>query len=141
MQGRKTAKGRRAVRVEMDHAVLEVQDPATSAAFYEAVLGFAPVRLEEFQAGKAPFVSVRVSRGTVLDLFPPRLWRGPEARNPNHLCFALSQGSFHVIERRLAAHGIPITRTADRNFGARGFGRALYFDDPDGVSIEARYYP
>ena len=141
MEARKTAKRRRSARVEMDHVVLEVGDPVASAAFYAAVLGFASVRLEEFQTGKAPFVSVRLSHGTVLDLFPPQLWRGPEARNPHHLCFTLSSASFDALKRRLAARGIPITRTSDHNFGARGFGRAIYFDDPDGISLEARHYP
>ncbi|UQA60582.1 VOC family protein [Polyangium aurulentum] len=127
--------------MELDHVVLEVKDPAGSAAFYEAVLRFAPVRLDEFQNGKASFVSVRLSRGVVLDLFPPRMWRGPEARNPNHLCFTFSRKSFRALEGRLSARGIPITKTADHNFGARGFGHAIYFDDPDGISLEARYYP
>jgi catechol 2,3-dioxygenase-like lactoylglutathione lyase family enzyme len=138
---KKTPTRRRVVRVELDHVVLEVRDPVASAAFYEGVLGFAPVRLAEYQAGSAPFLSSRVGPGTLLDLFPPRLWRGPAPQNPHHLCVALSAEAFRALERRLSERGIPITRRQDHNFGARGFGRSVYFEDPDGLSIEVRYYP
>jgi catechol 2,3-dioxygenase-like lactoylglutathione lyase family enzyme len=56
--------------VKLDHVVLEVRDPAASAAFYRDVLGLAPVRLAAFVKGAAPFPWVRVSRDTVVDLMP-----------------------------------------------------------------------
>jgi catechol 2,3-dioxygenase-like lactoylglutathione lyase family enzyme len=69
------------------------------------------------------------------------MWRGPEPRNPNHLCFATTTADLAALKARLAARGVAITRVDDHNFGARGFGRSIYFDDPDGVSIEVRDYP
>jgi len=129
------------MRLELDHFILEVTDPERSIAFYRDVLGMAPERAEEFAAGKAPFPSLRVNEATVIDLFPRRLWRGERPENPNHLCLTTSHDGMAELKRRLAGRGITITRTNDHNFGARGYGRSIYFDDPDGVSVEVRYYP
>ena len=127
--------------LRIDHVVLEVSDPERSAAFYAEVLGLAPVRLEEFRAGAVRFPSLRVDADTLLDLFPSGLWSGPSPRNPNHLCLATSTAELAEVKARLQARGVPLTRTDDHNFGARGFGRSIYFDDPDGISIEVRDYP
>lgn len=125
----------------LDHLVLEVRDPVASTAFYRDVLGLAPVRLAAFQAGEAPFPSLRVSRGTLVDLMPPRMWAGRRPRNPGHFCLAVSAAQLGAVRRRLARRGIRLTRVAARNFGARGYARSIYFDDPDGTSVEVRAYP
>ena len=127
-------------RIELDHVVLEVRDPAASAAFYRDLLGCEPVRLREFLAGQAPFVSARVGPGCLLDFFPPRMWRARRAANPHHLCLALPPADFRAARRRLARRGVPLTRVSAHNFGARGYARSIYFDDPDGVSVELRCY-
>lgn len=121
--------------------MLEVRDPVASAAFYRDVLGLAAVRLAAFQAGEAPFPSVRVSRGTIVDLMPARMWLGRRPRNPSHFCLAVSAEELLALRRRLARRRIRITRVAARNFGARGYARSIYFDDPDGTSVEVRAYP
>jgi len=128
-------------RIVLDHVVLEVRDPVLSAAFYREALGLRPVRVSEFRAGRAPFVSVRVSAGTVLDFFPPRMWRGRRARNPNHICFALARPALRALEGRLRRQRVPITNRDPHNFGARGWGSSPYFRDPDGITLEARFYP
>jgi len=127
--------------MRLDHLVLEVRDADRAAAFYQEVLGLAPVRLDAYRAGEVKFPSVRVDDATIIDLFPPPLWRGSSAQNPNHLCLTTTEAGFHAIEARLAERGVAVTRRADHNFGARGFGRSLYFDDRDGVAIEVRWYP
>jgi catechol 2,3-dioxygenase-like lactoylglutathione lyase family enzyme len=78
-------------RAELDHLVLEVRDPARSVRFYSEVLGLKPVRLGEYLAGECPFPSVRVSRGTLVDMFPPRMWRRGKPTNGNHFCLSYSQ--------------------------------------------------
>jgi catechol 2,3-dioxygenase-like lactoylglutathione lyase family enzyme len=128
-------------RAELDHLVLEVKDPVRSVRFYGEVLGLKPVRLREFVEGKAPFPSVRISRGTVLDMFPPRMWRGPRLQNQNHFCLAYSQSGLRALRARLKRRKIRIVREDDHNYGARGYGRAIYFRDPDGLTVEARFYP
>jgi catechol 2,3-dioxygenase-like lactoylglutathione lyase family enzyme len=134
--------GRRKIQeaIELDHVVLEVRDAAASAAFYEDLLGCAPVRLREFEAGEVPFVSARLGPGSVLDFFPPWMWRARRPANPNHFCLTLTPQAFRVARRRLARRGVPITRVSARNFGARGYARSIYFDDPDGISVELRCY-
>jgi catechol 2,3-dioxygenase-like lactoylglutathione lyase family enzyme len=124
----------------LDHVVLEIRDPERSTKFYQELLGFEPVRLDEFRRGTVKFPSVRVSASMLLDLFPPTMWRGTQPQNPNHICFVASHSGVTALRARLANFGIAITRTDDRNFGAQGFGHSIYFDDPDGVSIEVRYY-
>jgi len=130
------------MKLALDHVVLEVRDVEVTAAFYREVLGLAPVRLEEWRRGEAPFVSGRVSAETVLDYFPPAMWGDRHrAQNPNHLCFTLSRQGVAALRKRLALHDVPIARESPRNFGALGWGVSLYFHDPDGVRLEARYYP
>ena len=129
------------VRAALDHVVLEVKDPVRSAAFYAEVLGFRAVRLREFGAGTAPFVSARVGAGTVLDFFPRRMWRGKTPQNPNHLCFALDRRGLRTLEGRLRRRGVAVTHRDPRNFGARGWGSSVYFRDRDGITLEARFYP
>lgn len=126
--------------IELDHVVLEVRDPVASAAFYEGLLGCAPVRLREFEAGEVPFVSARLGPGSLLDFFPPRMWRKRRPANPNHFCLTLTPEGFRAARRRLVRRGVAITRTSARNFGARGHARSIYFDDPDGISVELRCY-
>jgi catechol 2,3-dioxygenase-like lactoylglutathione lyase family enzyme len=125
----------------LDHVVLEVSDVAAAAAFYHAVLGFEPVRLREFLAGDAPFASVRVNSGTIIDLFPPKLWGNAELpANPNHLCFTMAKHEVEAIRERLTGRGGEITLERERNFGARGLGHSFYFQDPDGITLEAKFH-
>lgn len=129
------------MKVTLDHVVLEVRDCAAAAGFYGEVLGFAPVRLEEFRQGTAPFASVRVNDGTILDLFPPALWReGARAANPNHLCFTMAKGDALAVRKRLEARGVAITQERPRNFGARGLGHSIYFEDPEGIALEVKFH-
>ena len=129
------------VPMTLDHVVLEVRDPVQSVEFYRRILGLRPVRLGEFKREVAPFPSGRVGAGTVLDFFGPKMWRRKAASNPNHLSFALSRAAVKAMERRLSDGGVSITNRDDHNFGARGWGCSIYFMDPDGITVEARFYP
>jgi catechol 2,3-dioxygenase-like lactoylglutathione lyase family enzyme len=139
MQNRKPLRPAHA-EATLDHVVFEVVDPSRSVAFYVDVFRFAPVRLEEFRSGAVPFPSARINGASVLDFFPRPMWRGRSARNPNHFCITLDRRGVAAVKRALAQRGVPIDRTDDHNFGALGFGHALYFRDPDGITVEARYY-
>lgn len=138
----------------IDHVVLWVADAARSLAFYEDVLGLAPVRKEEFLAGKVGFPSVRLSDESILDLFPrkavPMLeaamasaggTAGSAGHPLNHVCLATDEASFDAISAKLVARGIHATGVLPNQFGARGLApRALYFQDPDGNVVEIRHY-
>ena len=55
---------------EMDHIVLCTRHVDRAIEFYERILGLAAERLAEFRAGEAPFPSVRINPGTIIDLLP-----------------------------------------------------------------------
>ena len=117
----------------MDHIVLNVADVERSLAFYCDTLGLEPVRIDEWRSGQAPFPSARVDAGTIIDLLAaPRT-----GENADHICLVVeptdlssvaSSGTFEVLDG-------PGPR-----FGARGVGTSLYVRDPDGNTVELRYY-
>lgn len=136
--------------MRVDHLVLWVADPLRSVEFYERVLGFEGVRVEEFRAGKVPFPSVRISDDTLLDLmalsFAPRLnalpgGEGSAGNKLNHVCLAMTRAEYDALRGRLDAHGIAVPVQMKDSFGAQGHApEAFYFADPDGNVLEARYY-
>ena len=136
--------------IRIDHVVLWVDDPLRSVEFYQGVLGLAAVRLDEFRAGTAPFPSVRVSPETILDLFPLRTAQQLNAQHVaedsagnrlHHVCLAMSRAEYEALRARLDAHGVAVPVTMKDSSGAMGSApEAIYFADPDGNVIEARYY-
>ncbi|EHR61264.1 VOC family protein [Saccharomonospora cyanea] len=117
-----------------DHLVLNVADVERSLAFYVDVLGLEPVRVDEWRAGRVPFPSARVDRNTIIDLV-----HGPRGEsNVDHLCLVVAPLDWReVIESGVfTVDEGPVPR-----FGARGTGQSIYVRDPDGNSVELRYYP
>jgi catechol 2,3-dioxygenase-like lactoylglutathione lyase family enzyme len=117
-----------------DHLVLTTDDPERALGFYCGALGLEPVRVAEWRAGEVPFPSVRVSADTILDVLPGE--RGTSA--VDHFCLVVApldwqevidSGRFDVVQG-------PVER-----FGARGTGLSLYVRDPDGNTVELRWYP
>ncbi|MBY8874388.1 VOC family protein [Micromonospora sp. PLK6-60] len=118
----------------LDHLVLNVADVDRSLDFYCATLDLAPVRVEQWRAGRVPFPSVRVDAGTIIDLVHGD--RG--GTNVDHFCLVvepldwqqvIDSGIFTVLAG-------PVER-----FGARGSAISVYVRDPDGNSVELRWYP
>ncbi|MEU6737335.1 VOC family protein [Streptomyces physcomitrii] len=117
-----------------DHLVLNVSDVERSLDFYCGPLGLAGERVAEWRAGKVPFPSVRVSPDTVIDLF-----QGPRGEsNVDHICLVVEpldwqqvadSGELRVLEG-------PVGR-----WGARGRAESVYVSDPDGNTVELRWYP
>lgn len=136
--------------MRLDHVVLWTKNPQASMDFYSRVVGLAPVRFEEFEAGDAPFPSVRVCEDSVIDLLPlanaattEALTRVPgSAGQPvNHVCLALSKSEYDALDRRLQAEGVDTSARLNQTYGARGWApQGYYFPDPDGNVVEARYY-
>jgi catechol 2,3-dioxygenase-like lactoylglutathione lyase family enzyme len=117
----------------LDHVVLNVADVERSLAFYRDELGLEPVRVDEWRRGEAPFPSVRVDAGTILDLLAaPRT-----GVNADHLCLVVEPVDLAAIKAsgRFSVLDGPATR-----FGARGNGTSLYVEDPDGNTVELRHY-
>ncbi|WP_156686350.1 VOC family protein [Mycobacterium sp. Marseille-P9652] len=134
----------------LDHVVLWTRDPRASMDFYTRVVGLEPVRFTEYEAGEAPFPSVRVCEDSIIDLMPVDSVGSTEsltnaagsAGHPvNHVCLALSRSEFDALDRRLQAEGVNTGARLHRSYGARGRApEAFYFADPDGNVVEARYY-
>lgn len=118
----------------LDHLVLNVADVERALDFYTGLLGLEPVRVAGWRAGQAPFPSVRVTPETIIDLVA-----GPrDGSNVDHICLTveplewqqvIDSGTFTVLEG-------PATR-----FGARGNATSVYVQDPDGNTVELRWYP
>jgi catechol 2,3-dioxygenase-like lactoylglutathione lyase family enzyme len=136
--------------MRLDHIVLWTKDSRASMDFYSRVLGLSPVRFDEFEAGQAPFPSVRVSDDSIIDLMPREMAAGlgsfanaeDSAGHPvNHVCLALSKSEYDALDRRLQAAGVDTSARMNHTYGAKGWApHAYYFADPDGNVLEARYY-
>ena len=116
-----------------DHVVLLVADVERSLGWYRDVLGLAGERVEEWKEGRAPFPSVRIDEGTVIDLVAGTR----DGQNVDHICLAIDptdmdelvrSGRFDVVEG-------PVPR-----WGARGVATSVYVRDPDGNVVELRHY-
>ena len=138
------------MNASLDHVVLWTDDSLRAVDFYVRVIGLTPVRVAEFQAGTAPFPSVRISPSAILDLMArvaaPMVdaMAGAEAsagHRVNHVCLAMSESDFHALRGRLEANGVDISNVMEQSFGAQGQApQAFYFRDLDGNVLEARYY-
>jgi catechol 2,3-dioxygenase-like lactoylglutathione lyase family enzyme len=136
--------------MRLDHIALWTKDPAAALDFYSRVVGLTPVRSREFEAGEAPFPSVRVCEDSIIDLMPLAMAdslgsfasvEGSAGHPVNHVCLALSKAEYDALDRRLQAEGVDTSARMNHTFGARGWApHAYYFADPDGNVVEARYY-
>jgi catechol 2,3-dioxygenase-like lactoylglutathione lyase family enzyme len=117
----------------IDHVVFNVSDAERAVAFWRDLLGLEPVRLEEWRRGEVPFVSVRISPTTILDLFET----ARSGVNVDHV--ALQVEGVDLDE--LAVSGrFDVVRGPSEVFGAMGIGQGLYVRDPDGNVVELRTY-
>jgi glyoxylase I family protein len=131
--------------IELDHIVLNVGNIERSLEFYTGVLGLQSERSEEFRAGKVGFPSVRISAGTIIDLFPTKQAvssSGGEKNtgNLNHFCLVVGAADFAGITEYLASQKIAIREGPVSRWCARGRATSVYFLDPDGNEVEIRCY-
>ncbi|MEE4118486.1 MAG: VOC family protein [Paracoccaceae bacterium] len=114
----------------IDHVVLYVADQSRSTRFYEQVLGCTVARVNE----AAGIVHLRAGDGMIDLVARPT---GTEGRNVDHLALRIDPWEPERLAAHLAAHGIAPGEVRLR-FGAEGVGPSLYFDDPDGNTIELK---
>jgi catechol 2,3-dioxygenase-like lactoylglutathione lyase family enzyme len=127
---------------ELDHIVLRCHDVETTLAWYCDTLGLAGVRVEEWRNGEAPFPSVRVNEGTIIDLIPadwsPAGGAIETGGHLDHLCLTLEP----FDPEALAASGrFRIQEGPVPRYGARGEATSVYVLDPDDTVVELRFYP
>ncbi len=127
----------------LDHIVISVRDVATSARWYETVLGM--VREERSTDGGAMRTSMRFGQNKI-NLRPitasQEEWftgAAPSAGSDD-LCF-LTQEPPEAVLADLAQHGVAVELGPVIKAGARGPIRSVYVRDPDGNLIEIASYP
>jgi catechol 2,3-dioxygenase-like lactoylglutathione lyase family enzyme len=120
--------------VGMDHIVLNVSDAERSLAFYQGLLGLAPLRVDEWRRGEVPFPSVRVTDSTIIDLFEG----ARTGANLDHFCMVIEAIDLHALA---ASGSFDVVNGPGTRYGAQGDGQSLYVKDPDGNTVELRYYP
>ncbi|MGP3960985.1 VOC family protein [Nonomuraea sp. 3N208] len=117
-----------------DHLVLNVRDVERALAFYSGTLGLEEERVAEWRAGKAPFPSVRVNEATIIDLVDcPR-----GESNVDHFCLVVDPVDWQQV---IDSGVFTVLEGPVRRFGARGEAQSVYVQDPDGNTVELRWYP
>ncbi|CAN8068968.1 unnamed protein product [Agarophyton chilense] len=125
------------LRADLDHIAIECRDVKSMLAFYMETLRFAPCGLEEYEKGKRPFPSVRVSGLSIIDFFKSDNARGLSGNG--HFCFSIGKSDLVDLRKRLEKVGITVEEPAKRS-GARGDGMSIYFRDPEENMLEFKYY-
>ncbi|MEU0059737.1 VOC family protein [Streptomyces sp. NPDC006334] len=123
--------------IAFDHLVLNVADVERSLAFYTGPLGLEPVRVDEWRDGKAPFPSVRVSPTTIIDLVEAPAGQA-EGSNVDHICLVVEPLDWQDV---IDSGVFTVLDGPGKRFGARGTAISLYVQDPDGNTVELRWYP
>lgn len=119
----------------VDHVSINVRDIRASIEFYGKVLGFRQLQTVPFEGFS--LVYFQVPGGPRLELFDYG-GRNPEGRREEseaglrHLAFEVDD--VDEAERRLRAHGVPVTLAAT-DLPTLG-SRAILFLDPNGVTLE-----
>ncbi|GIW42583.1 MAG: ring-cleaving dioxygenase [Candidatus Binatia bacterium] len=125
----------------LDHFVLRVRDLERSLAFYRDLLGLEVLFLDEFRAGKRPFVSVRIGE-QLLDLVPDPTYDPAEASRTGgflHFCVRLEPCDFEKLVPWLASRGVRVLEEKPvPRVGASGTGLSIYVTDPDGYVVELK---
>lgn len=125
----------------IDHVVLRVADLKRSEAFYLSVLGCPEVKRRD----DLGLVHLRVG-ASMIDLIAVdgKLGReggvaaGRHARNVDHVCLRIEPFDEIALIKHLGGLGLSPRGPASTNFGAEGNGLSLYFQDPDGNTIELK---
>ncbi|MFF3646534.1 VOC family protein [Streptomyces sp. NPDC002564] len=123
--------------IAFDHLVLNVADIERSLAFYTGPLGLEPVRVREWRDGQVPFPSVRVSPTTIIDLVVPGA-DAPKGSNVDHICLVVEPLDWQQV---IDSGDFTVLEGPGKRFGARGTALSLYVQDPDGNTVELRWYP
>lgn len=127
----------------IDHVVLRVVDLEVMVAFYCDVLG---CRLERGPGG-AGLAQLRAG-DSLIDLVDAngsigRQSGGPPdhgAPNVDHVCLLVQPWDADAVLSRLRARGVEPEPIKSR-YGATGQGPSIYFDDPEGNTIELKGDP
>lgn len=118
----------------IDHIAIEVTDLQRAIDFWSGTLGMELVGMDVYQAGRRPFVSVKVGN-SLIDLFPS----DPVAKPPRaHFCLLADFEDFDRVIAHLKERGAQGEFEPRRRWGATGWGLSIYLKDPDGNQVEIK---
>lgn len=117
--------------------VLYTDDMARARAFYESVMGLAPIyedqRLTAYGvAGRDVLLIFRRGSATQTVTMPGGTIPGHDGAGPTHVAFRIGRDELARWEGHLAARGIAVEGATTWSRG----GRSIYFRDPDGHLLE-----
>ena len=124
----------------LDHIVLRTSNLDAMLHFYRDILGcpvereLAELGLTQLRAGTALIDVVTVDSELGKLGGKPPLQNG---RNIDHFCLQLAPFSESELRQYLLSHDIK-TEDFSKRYGAQGFGRSLYINDPEGNVVELK---
>ncbi len=127
----------------LDHVVLRTADVERMIAFYGTVLG-CPVERRLDDLG---LIQMRAG-ASLIDLVDVNgeigraggAAAGKQARNMDHFFLRVADFDAAAIATHLSNNGVEPGEPA-RRYGAEGFGQSIYFQDPDGNTVELKGPP
>lgn len=125
----------------LDHIVLRTTQLSTMLKFYGDFLG---CKIERELDESVGLVQLRAG-SALIDIVPVdselgRLGGGPpsqDGRNVDHFCLCIADIDEARLLAELESEGISNSGFAER-YGAQGFGRSIYIDDPEGNVVELK---
>ena len=126
--------------IALDHIVIRVRDLQRMVAFYRDVLG-CPVE-RELESVSMVQLRAGVSLIDLVDSQGPLGGEEPQpgpgtGRNMHHYCIRIAPFDGEAVRAHLIAHGVQPGEVDDR-YGAEGTGKSLYFEDPEGNTVELK---
>ncbi len=129
--------------LSIDHVVLRCRNLERMERFYTEVLGCTvarrnePLGLIHLQAGRSliDLASVDGELGLRGGAAP-----SAEGHNMDHVCLRIDPFDEDELRAHFLCHGMTIG-PVHHNYGAEGFGPALYLEDPEGNSVELKGPP
>jgi catechol 2,3-dioxygenase-like lactoylglutathione lyase family enzyme len=120
----------------IDHIVILCSDIERTLTWWQQELGLAPVRVDEWRSGAAPFPSLRMNPSTIVDFLPGNR----TGENVAHVAVEVDVDA-DALESLVVERGWDVVFPLNRElFGARGIGAGIYIRDPEGNVIELRCY-
>ena len=125
----------------IDHVVLRTANLDAMVDFYCRVLGCRierelpePDGMVQLRAGRS-LIDIVAADGTIGRRGgpPPR----PKGNNMDHLCLQIEAIEPDALVEYLAGAGVAVGEFADR-YGANGYGRSVYIEDPDSNVVELK---
>ncbi len=122
----------------IDHINIRIPEEGIDEAvnFYQRVLGFEPMKLEEFQNGERTSFFFRISEEAVINIRPKENFQRPSGKSFDHFCVTLNE-KIDDVKEILEENNIEILREG-HPLGATGRGPGVYIRDPFGYKIELK---